>query len=337
MNNYILRLNNIINNNKYLILKNTNIIGMGLGNKIINGKITNIPSLTFLVKKKYSLNSLAASYQIPKMLFGVYTDIIEVEKKNITPSILPYTNKVRPAVGGVSIETMKNTFGGTLGYPVTDQKKKDIFILTGPGVISDDLLGRPRDNVYQPSKYFATSMNLTQEERVGEFKTAIKVNLLKAPDDTDPKSFNSILGEIAYVGVNSDYTKKKFVKPALLDGTIVTKVKESEMMLAETVRFIGAKSGIVKATIVSKNFSGILRVTHKNVLDVLIGISGAIHIQCSRDTAYDLTPSDVGALVVDNKEPNKAVGLLVAGLGKAGVVCPIKGILENLKVSLLVD
>lgn len=326
MDYYRLRLNNIIENKTYLISKNSNIIGMGIGNKIINGKMTNIPSLTFLVEKKIPLNNLNADCIVPPIIFGIYTDIIEV-KKNANSLTIPLSSpKVRPATGGVSIGTKKNTLGGTLGYPVIS--KNDIFILTGPGVISDDLLGVSGANIYQPSN------SLNQEDRLGEFRSAIKLTLPKDPMDDNPKTLNGALGEIAYIGVNTAYTRK-IIQPKLSDGTIVTKVKNSPSSLKDIVKLIGAKSGVVAASIVATDFSGRLRVTHKSVLDTIIGIKGALHIQCN--TNVNLTPSDVGALVVSASEPNKAIGLLVAGLGNAGIVCPLQNILTELKVNLLVD
>lgn len=65
------------NRHKKTILKLPNVVGIGVGPKVINGKQTDIMSIKIYVSSKLPEGELSSSDIIPKQIEGIPTDVEE--------------------------------------------------------------------------------------------------------------------------------------------------------------------------------------------------------------------------------------------------------------------
>lgn len=70
----------ILNLCKGFLYKKKNVVGMGVGVKVRNGKVTNEKCITVAVCQKEGLEKLSKEDYIPKRLCGVKTDVVDVGK-----------------------------------------------------------------------------------------------------------------------------------------------------------------------------------------------------------------------------------------------------------------
>lgn len=109
-----------------------NIVGIGIGEKEVDGIPTNQLCVQIFIKEKLSLEDVREEARIPKEINGVPTDVIVVG--DVRASY--YITRQRPAPGGVSIGNCNLRFwAGTLGCLVSDAEGTYILsnhhVLTG--------------------------------------------------------------------------------------------------------------------------------------------------------------------------------------------------------------
>ncbi|MGL5245894.1 MAG: hypothetical protein ACRC7R_12030, partial [Sarcina sp.] len=118
-------INHIIDNYYMFFFSKTNVVGVGLGHKIINGITTKEPCLHVLVSKKLPLNKLHDFNLIPKKFLGIKTDVLKYTPSKLHGSMvntLPagpnipanyFAQRKRPVQGGYSIGVANFRFVGT--------------------------------------------------------------------------------------------------------------------------------------------------------------------------------------------------------------------------------
>jgi hypothetical protein len=85
-----------------------NVVGVGIGFKIVDGQQTDIPCVIVFVKQKVAAESLSADQLVPEQVSDVPTDVVE------SGEFFAHQNrkaKYRPAPGGVSIGHRQVTAG----------------------------------------------------------------------------------------------------------------------------------------------------------------------------------------------------------------------------------
>jgi hypothetical protein len=127
-----------------------NVVGVGIGEKIADGKQTGMPAVKFLVRMKYSRLDLGTRDTLPKEIDGLPTDVEEVGifkrfpatarvRKQAAAMPNPRT-KIRPAQPGCSIgfRDPNNQFvmAGTFGALVKD--KDGLYVLSNNHVLADE-------------------------------------------------------------------------------------------------------------------------------------------------------------------------------------------------------
>src|SRR3989338_5756648 len=100
------------------LLKKSNVVGVGIGEKIKDGKRTGRICLKVYVEKKLAKEKLSKSDLVPPLISKIETDVVKVGK--IRP-LASNRQRSRPARGGASIGHYKIT-AGTLGCLVKDKK-----------------------------------------------------------------------------------------------------------------------------------------------------------------------------------------------------------------------
>jgi hypothetical protein len=135
-----------------------NVVGVGIGEKLVDGRPTGIQALKFFVRVKYPAAEISAKDMLPKHVNGLPVDVEEVgllralpgqSDPNVMPS--PRT-RFRPAPPGCSVgfQDPSNTsvMAGTLGAVV--KKDGTLFILSNNHVLADENrlpIGAP---IFQP-------------------------------------------------------------------------------------------------------------------------------------------------------------------------------------------
>lgn len=107
-----------------------NVVGVGIGEKEVNGILTGQLVVKVLVKEKKKESSLNADTLVPQTLGGVSTDVEEVGE--IYAHM--FTARRRPAPCGISIGNCLQPMAGTLGCLVT--RNNQLFVLSNNHVMA---------------------------------------------------------------------------------------------------------------------------------------------------------------------------------------------------------
>lgn len=330
------RIRKVLTKNKKKIMSCDNVVGYGLGYKIMRGKTTNEPAIIVLVKKKVPKVELKRTQLIPKTFDNVMTDVIEVGEVRL---LAQRTDKSRPAQPGMSIGHYKIT-AGTFGAVVKDEKTGEPLILSNNHVLAnatDGYDGRSAigDPILQPGlydggtdddviAYLERYMPITRDSYESSCSIAKKIQdisnfFLKfiRPDYRltfykERPSHNLIDAALAKP-IKPEYISDDIFELGRIQGVSDPKIG---MTVKKSGRTSGVTSGKIKAIDV--------------VLKVMLGDSNEATFHEQILTEPIAQPGDSGSIVVDDNM--KAVGLLFAGSNQATIINPILNILKLLKV-----
>lgn len=200
-----------------------NVVAVGYGRKIVNGKITSELSIIFGVIEKKPLLEIPENELLPQTILidgeNIKTDVVVWE----TPKFLvncptdfyawqttPPANRglIRPIVGGVSITnyTSLSNFAGTMGFVAVDNQTNSLVGVTNSHVINDDVfLASERTNnslttnvanndVTQPSS--GESGYVSQNNKVGIVKRYKPILKQSATNSVDVSIFTLNVSDI---------------------------------------------------------------------------------------------------------------------------------------------
>lgn len=208
LDSYCLRIDDVINRYKSLLLKNSNIVGFGRGFKIINNNITDIPTLTIYVNKKHSIDSLSIESIIPKYINGVLTDIEEIGGNvfNYEATKVRFNNNHNASTlnqkllgAGMSIGNEENGFGGTVTCALIEKPRKDgkeeKFLLGCAHSLTKvnketDSIGRVGDWIVNPAK---KNKGDTSVKRVGRIADIAPLEIVKDKDKIRYTTMDAVL------------------------------------------------------------------------------------------------------------------------------------------------
>ncbi|HEX6037258.1 hypothetical protein [Longimicrobium sp.] len=124
----------------------SNVVGVGMGEKYAGDQPTGVLALKFLVVRKYPEGQLSAGELLPRQVDGLPVDVEEVgvlrRQKSAAPApqltIPNPRTRIRPARSGASIGFVSpmTRMAGTLGALVTDGK--ELYLLSNSHVIADE-------------------------------------------------------------------------------------------------------------------------------------------------------------------------------------------------------
>ena len=131
------------------LLERANVVGVGVGRKVVDGRETDEPAVIVFVERKLPEAQLKRRDIVPKALDEVKTDVIETGKLKAQAAAAPRarTDRWRPAPGGVSLGHYRIT-AGTLGGVVRRGGRR--FILSNNHVLADSNRARSGDPILQP-------------------------------------------------------------------------------------------------------------------------------------------------------------------------------------------
>ena len=318
------------------LLSMQNVVGVGVGYRVQQGKQTGDYAIVVMVSRKLPLPALAPEAVLPKNVNGVKIDVIEVGELR---ALQARTDRWRPAPGGVSIGHYKIT-AGTLGSIVRDRNSGERLILSNNHVIANSNDASPGDPILQPgpidggdtpvdtiahldrfcaidfgsepgacdlANTYASFGNtiaglLGSQHRVDTIKTNPQASNLIDAAVAKPINDSDVLDEIIEIGIIQDTR----------EASLGMSVRKS----GRTTSFTTGKVNLINAT-VNVTYGGGRTARFENQL-----VSGPMS-----------QGGDSGSLLVSG-DSQHAVGLLFAGSDQSTIFSPIQAVLDCLEVSI---
>jgi hypothetical protein len=284
------------------LLRQRGVVGVGIGNKVVGGEVTDESCIRVYVRKKLPEDVLK-EHSIPARIKGIPTDVIELNLRTMAGTMTTTTSTLcRPLAGGCSLGSLLYDEVGTLGLVVRSE------------IDEDSLFGLTCYHVMCPTDHFIEGDPISQ------------------PGLGDGGDSSSLMGE-AYDCALRDHIDVGLVRLTaasevgkLSDGTIVSRIGSK---LRGTVTKLGKTSGSTVGQIVDSNLTFIvqydfgLRYEHHHLLLV----------RSQTDEPF-MRPGDSGAALLN--EDSELVGLMIGGDEdkRFGVACPIAPIFDLFSVTL---
>jgi hypothetical protein len=296
-----------------------NLVGIGIGEKLADGKPTGEPALKLFVRVKYERDELDSAQLLPSAHLGVPTDVEEIGLVKplvmTTPvvqqvaAVNPRT-RIRPAQPGSSVgfqdPNNQFTMAGTFGALVHDAKGQ--YILSNNHVLADEGRLKAGAPIFQPG-------------------------LLDGGNPATDK-----IAELAR------FIKFQVGKPNSVDCAIARVLKQADVSSA--ILRIGIPKGVAAAQIdmVVHKFGRTSSYTVGRVIsvdtDVTVGYDtgnflfhGQIIIQSTNTRPFSRS-GDSGSLIVE-RQSHAAVGLLFAGSATHTIANHIDAVLAAMQVALV--
>lgn len=265
LDNYNLRINNIINSYDKLLFRNPNIKYIGRSFKIINNTWTKEPCLTFYVKNKFPIDTLNYSELIPNYFFGAKTDIIQLpspekySKNNLCsiPKLSQNNFKKGPISAGDVVTNVETNSRGTLTCALSEIfNQENIYALSCNHVLTRNIgefLGRGKigDKIYG----YHGPINSSDEDYqyLGKLYNVAPIYYYKNREEAllPSSKISPYDAAICYVGKNTKATQQKLIRAGLNDGNIISGIVD--VNIKDNVYAIGALSGAREGTVLALN------------------------------------------------------------------------------------
>lgn len=328
------------------ILDKANVVSVGYGYKIKDGKRTEEPCLMIGVAEKVDVSSLSADDLIPGTIDGVKTDVVKLGNLKALPrkktQTLDPTSKFRPAPAGVSIGH-KNITAGTFGCVV--QKNGELFILSNNHVLANSNDAKIGDAIFQPGPYDGGTSN----DQIGTLEDFIPIKYIgdSSPGGGSEPTCKIAKGSAAFanffakilgrshrlMAVNTQADENNFVDAALARPLNEADISDETVQIGKPV---GTKQAVLGMQL--QKYGRTTKYTTGEVLQLnatvrvsygtnkLAQFSGQIVAGAMSDGG------DSGSAVLDMEK--NLVGLLYAGSDTSTILNPIDKVFEQLGVTL---
>ncbi len=288
-----------------------NIVGIGIGQKVRDGKVVSTKAIRFYVEHKLPKRAVPKVHMVPSTIDGVPTDVVETGRLFAQATPIAQT-RLRPAKGGCSIgfQGVGFVMAGTFGCLVTDGKTR--FILSNNHVIANENALPLGSSIFQPG---LLDNGKVPGDRIATLSKLVKIDPLPADNHVD--------AAIAALD-----------KPRLASALLLPKVGKlkSSVTIAAAEEMQVHKHGRTTAY------------TRGSVIDVSADVNVGYDFGVARfvnqiviigDAGSFSASGDSGSLIVDRKS-RRATGLLFAGSATHTIANPIDDVLAALGVSLFV-
>lgn len=285
------------------IVSGDNVVGVGISEKVVEGKNTGEATVCFYVRRKLPPSQVTGETLVPQAISlpgdkAVFTDVKEIGPLRLEA----VSKKIKPLQSGFSIGH-PNITAGTLGAIVKRAGK--FFVLSNSHVLADSGLALIGDPIVYPG---AMDGGVVPANLAASLSTFV-------PFDTTGALVNRMDAAIAEIAANRlGALNLAIYKAATPLGTVKPK---RAMVVAKFGRTTGKTTG----TIIDVNFRFTL--TYPGV-----GSVGYIdQVLCTRYT----DGGDSGSIVVDTGS-GKIVGLHFAGANGGSVFNPIRPVMKELGI-----
>lgn len=318
------------------LLKKRNVVGVGYGYKVADGKPTgDLTPFVVLVEKKMAKSALTSKDLIPATIAGIQTDVYEVGR---IQALALRTDKWRPAPGGVSIGHYAIT-AGTLGCLVKDAATGESLILSNNHVLANSNEGQLGDAILQPGPYDGGK---NPEDRIGTLLRFLPIDFGGGGGSICPivSGITSILNGLA--GVIGSAWRMKGYRIFAAENTAdcaVAKPDSPDLVSFEIIDCGGVKgcrTGLGVGEAVKK--SGRTTGTNDDAVQLInatVIVSYGSNLTATFVNQYVAGPmsqgGDSGSLIMDLE--NQAVGLLFAGSDQVTIFNPIEAVISGLGIT----
>lgn len=293
-----------------------NVVGIGLGQKLVKGKATSAMAVRIYVRRKLPNDAVATRHALPSKIDNVPTDVVEVGRLRAQPARIPKERqRARPARPGCSIgfafEGAEEDYvmAGTFGALVTDGSK--LYILSNNHVIANENeleIGAP---IFQPGRLDGGKL---RGDKIAELTQFVRMKF-------GGRSWNVVDAAIAEVLKTSLVRTAVLPKVGKLQSATPLEVRE-KMRVHKTGRTTGYTTGRVidVAADMRIEYDGKIAAFRDQIL-----IEG--------DEGDFSDEGDSGSLIVDRKT-QRAVGLLFGGSAQVTIANHLTDVLSALQVEL---
>ena len=290
------KISKVLKQSETKLLKKSNVVGLGIGEKIKDGRRTGRMSLKVYVEKKIAKERLSKSDLVPPLISEVETDVVEVGKIR---SLASNRMRARPARGGASIGHFQIT-AGTLGCLVKDKVTGKTLILSNNHVLANSNEAKKGDPILQPG---AADGGKNPRDKIAKLERWVKIGFGKIANTADaamalPLNEKDVSPEIASIGIPKRTVKAKV-------GLVVQKTGRTTDHTLGEIKDINATIRV--------DYDGKTALFRNQIMTSAMSQGG-----------------DSGSLVLDQKR--RAVGLLFAGSDLVTLCNPIRDVFKLLKI-----
>lgn len=301
-----------------------NVHAVGVGKKIVDGKVTDTSAVLIYVTQKVDSSLLPKRARLPEEIDGIPTDVIESPPAFLTPAVPVCTTKrqqrQRPVVAGISA-AHKDVTAGTIAYFCRSVKAGDdlekIHILSNNHVLADVNKAQIGDDIYQPGPLDG---GLTAANKIAKLHRFVQIKL----GGQAANRVDAAIGEIL-TGVS---IRRRMCKIGKITG-IGQAVEDMQ------VRKHGRTTGYTEGVVSVESYDALVGMDHNNP-NIVARFTNQMRIErIAPYPAFGLG-GDSGSLVV-NKETREAVGLYFAGpsSGSYGLANHIADVINELEIQFL--
>lgn len=322
----------VLRRNRYRLLQKANVIGVGLGYKVSQGRRTPELSMVCSVARKLPQAELTRRDSVPSTLDGVPTDVVETGRIRTFQSP---TDRIRPAPGGVSIGHSDIT-AGTFGCVVRKGGKR--FILSNNHVLANSNVARKGDVILQPG---AADGGRIPGDQIAVLSEFVPIKFHDAPSSCGfaqgvamvANFFAELVGCEARLRAVAAQAESNLVDAAiarpLQDGDVLDRIME-----VGTIRDLGTAS-LGMAVQKSGRTTGFTRGEILQV-DVTVNVhygGGQVATFTDQVMAGAMSQGgDSGSAVLD--ENNNLIGLLFAGSDNSTITNRIENVFAAFDLTL---
>ena len=291
-----------------------NVMGIGLGRKLVKGKLTDVPCVRFYVERKLDKQAISKEFMLPQRIGQVATDVIASGRFWAYAGASKERSLLRPARPGCSIgfaftgAQSGNIMAGTFGAVVESGGKR--FILSNNHVLAHENALPLGSTIFQPG---LLDKNTPQTDKIGKLSKFVTL------ETANPNHVDCAIAEIL---------ENNLVSPTVMPK--VNKLKSGQPVVATVgmrVEKTGRTTGYTSGTI--RDISANVKVGYDlgtlTFEDQIIIVGG---------TKSFSDAGDSGSLIVEQKS-KRPVGLLFAGSDSHTIANHIEDVLQQLNVSIV--
>jgi len=292
-----------------------NVVGVGVGRKIVNGKLTKATCIRFYVEKKIAKGAIPKEFMLPEQVNGIEADVIEAGRFRAFAATPKEQTRIRPARPGCSVgfaftgAEAGSVMAGTFGAVVEADGKR--FILSNNHVLANQNSLPIGSTIFQPG---LLDKNAPGTDVVAKLSKFIPLSA------NNPNQVDCAIAEV---------TDAMLVSPSVMPK--VGKLKSAQTLAAavgmkvektgRTTSFTAGTIHDIAATVKVKYDIGLL--TFSNQI-IIFGNAGAVFSDSG----------DSGSLIVE-QTGKRAVGLLFGGSAAFTIANHIDDVLSQLGVQLV--
>jgi len=318
---------------EHKLLQKKNVVGVGIGKKIVGGKQTEQDCITIMVSEKVPIQALSKADIIPQKIEDIVTDVVQV---GTLRAFAKRTDRWRPAPGGISIGHYKIT-AGTLGAIVKDKQTGNRVILSNNHVLANSNDATQGDNILQPGPFDGGNPT---EDVIAQLHRFVPITFASAPPVCGMAkivvAFCNLVAKL--IGSSHQFQVIKMsTETNMVDAALALPL--SDDLVLDEILEIGEVSEWTEDVQIGTAVKKSGRTTELTqdsiqILDATVNVQygeGKLATFSGQIVAGPMSQGgDSGSLVVDLQ--NRAVGLLFAGSDQSTIFNPIKDVVSLLDI-----